>query len=130
MWYTAANHNYMCHIIFAKGLLDSNFTQTVINIYQIFTKLPYISHIYEIRNFFKYDKESNVLKFSFTLLDMYFHLLFAVKCNKITIDIDITKANYLCLLHYSSASYKFPSLMYACARFIKSRGNCVRATLA
>ena len=30
MWYATDNHNYMCHI-YAKGFLDSNFNQAVID---------------------------------------------------------------------------------------------------
>ena len=51
MWCAADNHNYMCHIC-AKGFLDSNFNKAVIyQKYQIFMKLPQISHIHKNCNF-------------------------------------------------------------------------------
>ena len=44
MWCVTDNHNYMCHMC-AKGFLDSNFDfKQLLSKYQIFTKLPQISH--------------------------------------------------------------------------------------
>ena len=43
MWCAADNHNYM-YCICAKGYINSNFNQALIE-YQIFTKLPQI-HIF------------------------------------------------------------------------------------
>ena len=50
MWCAADNHNYMWHI-YAKGFLDSNFNQAVIEKISIFTKLPHISHVNKNRIF-------------------------------------------------------------------------------
>ena len=46
MWCVVDNHNCMCHIS-AKGFLDSNYNQAVIQKNQFFklSKLPQISHI-------------------------------------------------------------------------------------
>ena len=51
-WSAADNHNqYVCHIC-AKGFLASKFNKQLLTKYQIFTKLPQISHnIHKNRNF-------------------------------------------------------------------------------
>ena len=48
MWGAAGNHNYICHIC-AKGSLNLNFDQTVIDKISNFPKnCPKFSHIYKI----------------------------------------------------------------------------------
>ena len=49
MWCAADNPNYMCHMC-TKGFLDLNFKQLLTK-YQIFKKLPQISHIHKNHNF-------------------------------------------------------------------------------
>ena len=48
MWCAAGNHNYMSHIR-AKGFLD--LIMHLLTKYQIFKKLPQISHIHKNHNF-------------------------------------------------------------------------------
>ena len=50
MWCAADNHNYTCHIC-AKGFLDLNFNKQLLTKYQIFKKLPQISHIHQNHSF-------------------------------------------------------------------------------
>ena len=48
----ADNHNYMCHIC-AKGFLDSDFNEALINKISNFQELALISHVHKNHNFFK-----------------------------------------------------------------------------
>ena len=52
IWYAEDNHIYMCHIC-AKGILDSNFNEAVIDTKHHFFKiLPQISHIFHKNHIF------------------------------------------------------------------------------
>ena len=60
MWHAADNHNYMCHIC-AKGFLDSNFNQAVID---------KISNFQDIDPNFTYSQKSYFFKkFNWNFLD-------------------------------------------------------------
>ena len=59
MWRAADIHNYMCHI-FAKGCLDSNFNQAVID---------KISNFQEIAPRLTYSQKSYIFKYDCNFLD-------------------------------------------------------------
>ena len=59
MWCVTDNHNDTCHIC-AKGFLDSNFNQAVIN---------KISHFNEITLNFTHSQKSYFLKHNWSLID-------------------------------------------------------------
>ena len=50
MWCAAGSHNCMSHLC-AKGFLVRILMMELLTKYQIFSKLPQITHIYKNRNF-------------------------------------------------------------------------------
>ena len=46
MWWAADNYNYLCHI-YAKGFLNSNFNEAIIEKISNFNELPQILHIHK-----------------------------------------------------------------------------------